>query len=50
MKELNRHFFQRRYTDGQHTHEKILDITYHQRNENEKHNEGVPIIAQQKQI
>ena len=27
---LNRHFLQRRHTDGQQAHEKMLDITNHQ--------------------
>ena len=29
-------FFQRRHTDGQQIHEKMLNITNHQRNTNEK--------------
>ena len=29
---------QRRHTDGQQTHEKMLNITYYQRNENQNHN------------
>ena len=32
-------FFQRRHTDGQQTHEKMLNITSHQGNANQKHNE-----------
>ena len=35
-------FFQRKYTDGQETHEKILNITNHQGNANENHNEIPP--------
>ena len=38
-KDLNRHFFQRRHTDGQQVHEKMLNITNHQRNANQNHNE-----------
>ena len=30
--ELNRHFFQRRHTDGRQTRENILNIVKHQRN------------------
>lgn len=33
----DRHFFQRRNTDGQHVHEKILSLTNHQENENQSH-------------
>ena len=33
---------QRRHTDGQQTHEKILTITNHQRNANQNHNEVSP--------
>ena len=29
MEDLNRHFFQRRHTDGQQTHEKMLNIINH---------------------
>ena len=32
-------FFQRRYTDGQQAHGKILNITNHQRKANQNHNE-----------
>ena len=31
-------FFQRRHTDGQQTHEKMLNITNHQGNANPNHN------------
>ena len=31
---LNRHFFQRRHTDGQQPHEKVLNTTNHQGNAN----------------
>ena len=37
--DLNRHFFQRRHTDGQQAHENILNITTYQGNENQDHNE-----------
>ena len=33
------HFFQRGHTDGQQVHENILNITNHQGNANENHNE-----------
>ena len=40
-------FFQRRHTDGQQTHhEKMLNITNHQRNENKKHSEIPPHTSQ----
>lgn len=32
-------FLQRRYTDGQHAHEKIVNITNHQGNTNQDHRE-----------
>ena len=32
-------FLQRRHTDGQQTHEKILNITHYQRNANQNYNE-----------
>ncbi|MDP0989777.1 hypothetical protein Q6249_29810, partial [Klebsiella pneumoniae] len=32
-------FLQRRHTDGQHTHEKMLNITHYQRNATQNHNE-----------
>ena len=35
-------FFQRRHTDGQQAHEKMLNITNHQGNANRKHNERSP--------
>ena len=34
VEHLNRHFFQRRHTKGQQEHEKVLNITNHQRNAN----------------
>ena len=37
-------FLQRRHTDGQQTHEKMLNITHYQRNANQNHNE-VPFLA-----
>ena len=39
-------FLQRRHTDGEQTHEKILNITHYQRNANQNHNE-VPFHASQ---
>ena len=39
-------FLQRRHTDGQQTHEKMLNITHYQRNANQNHNE-VPFHASQ---
>ena len=35
-------FFQRRHTDGQEAHEKLLNITNHERNANQNYNEGLP--------
>ena len=32
-------FLQRRHTDGQQKHEKMLNITHYQRNANQNHNE-----------
>ena len=32
-------FFQRRHTDDQQTHEKMLKVIYHQGNANQNHNE-----------
>ena len=39
-------FFQRRHTDSEQTHEKMLNITHYQRNANQNHNE-VPFHASQ---
>ena len=39
-------FLQRGHTDGQQTHEKMLNITHYQRNANQNHNE-VPFHASQ---
>ena len=39
-------FLQRRHTDDQQTHEKMLNITHYQRNANQNHNE-VPLHASQ---
>ena len=39
-------FLQRRHTEGQKTHEKMLSITHYQRNANQNHNE-VPLHASQ---
>ena len=35
-------FPQRKYTDGQQTHEKMLSISNHQKNGNQKHNDISP--------
>ena len=35
-------FFQRRYTDGQQAHEKMLNMANHQGNANQTHNETSP--------
>ena len=43
---LNAEFLQRRHTDGEQTHEKMLNITLYQRNANQNHNE-VPSHASQ---
>ena len=39
-------FLQRRHTDGQQTHEKMLNITNYQRNANQNHNEVSPHTSQ----
>ena len=39
-------FFQRRQTDGQQAHEKMLNITNHQGNANQNHNEISPHTCQ----
>ena len=39
-------FLQRGHTDGQQTHEKMLNITHYQRNANQNHNE-VPFHTSQ---
>ena len=39
-------FLQRRHTNGQQTHEKMLNITHYQRNAHENHNE-VPFHTNQ---
>ena len=44
--DLNRHFSKRRYTDCQQTHARMLNITNHQRNANEKYNEVSPHTSQ----
>ena len=38
-------FFQRRYTNGQQVHEKVLNITNHQENANQNHNEISPYTS-----
>ena len=44
--DLNRQFFQRRHTDGQQRHEKMLNIVNDQRNANQNHSEVSPHICQ----
>ena len=39
-------FLQRRHTNGQQTHEKMLNITWHQGNTNQNHNEMPPHARQ----
>ena len=39
-------FLQRRYTDCQETHERMLNITYHQKNANKNYNEVSPHTGQ----
>ena len=39
-------FLQRRHSDGQQTHEKMLIITYHQGNANQNYNELSPCTCQ----
>ena len=39
-------FFQRRHTDCQQTHEKMLNITNHYRDANQNHNEVSPHTSQ----
>ena len=39
---LKQIFFQRRHTDGQQAHEKMLTITNHQGNANQNHDEISP--------
>ena len=38
-------FLQRRHTDGQQTHEKMLNITNYQRNANQNYNEVSPSMV-----
>ena len=38
-KELEQAFFQRSYTNGQQVHKKVLNITNHERDANQNHNE-----------
>ena len=63
---LNRHFFQRRHSDGQQAHEKMFNTTNHQGNAIQNHNAlslhtcqngyyqkeqiGVPVVVQGKRI
>ena len=39
-------FSQKRQTDGQETHEKMLDTAHHQRNANQSYNEVLPHTSQ----
>ena len=39
-------FLQRRHTDGEQTHEWMLNITHYQRNENQNYNEITPHTGQ----
>ena len=39
-------FFQRRHTDGQQAHEKMLNIVNHQRKANQNHSEILPYTCQ----
>ena len=54
-REAEQTFFQRKYTNGQQVHEKVLNITYHHGNANPNHNElsthpvSMTIIKKQKQ-
>ena len=43
---LKQAFLQRRYTDGQQKHEKMLNITNYQKNANQNHNELSPHTGQ----
>ena len=45
-KDLNRLFFQGRYTDGQQAHEKMLNIADHKRNANHNYHEIPPHTSQ----
>ena len=45
-KDMNRQLLQRRYPDGQQTHEKMLNITHYQGNTNQNHNEIPPGTCQ----
>ena len=40
-------FLQRRHTDGQQTHEKMLNITHYQGNANQNHHNEVPFHTTQ---
>ena len=42
VKDLNRHFFQRKHTDDQQVYEKMLNIINHYENANQNHNEMSP--------
>ena len=42
VKDLNRHFFHRRHTNGQQVHEKVVNITNDQGNANQNQNEISP--------
>ena len=40
--DLNRHFSKEDNTDGQQAHDKMLNITHHQRNANQNHRRYYP--------
>ena len=43
---MNRHFSQRRHSDGQQAHEKMLNNTNHQGNTSQNYNEVSPHTSQ----
>ena len=45
-RELEQSFFQRRHTDDQQAHEKMINIANHQENANQNHNEIAPHTCQ----
>ena len=45
-RKLKQTFFQRRYTDGQKAHEKMLNVTNYQRNADQNYNEVSPHTGQ----
>ena len=46
VKEPKQTFSQSRHTDGQQTHQKMLNITNHQENAKQSHNDKLPHIHQ----